>query len=274
MNRRDDRSKEIIIGFVLLLIGFAAMGWQFTNAIVLPLIVIGLVMMFRQLDAQRRSGSSSSQRQSARTVQVRRSNGGSEYQQPGRERIYRHALAAIENAGMDPDEVSVLTTDIGVMAFRGDQEPVIHRTRPVLDDVDYIQPFVELRLPSRAEGNIRFEIVDSDGQVVFVRDEHHPLERGRNLVTPAARLPIHDAQAMHRPWELRVSADGVLLASHSFRWDESTSSVVRRHLSEDGEISSALRAALSESRLERVSLDDLLAEQDEQQEAQSRAQRR
>lgn len=269
MSGRDDRSKEVLIGIVLLFIGLASLSAQAANAIALPLIVVGLVMLLRHLETQRRDTTDEAQRRRY-DVQVRRS---SDYQpQPGRERIYRHALAAIERAGLDPDEVSVLATDIGVITFKGDDRS-LHRTRPVLDDVDYIQPFVELRLPAKAEGRVRFEIVDCDGQTLLVAEDRHQLERGRNLVTPTRRLPIHDAQATYGPWELRVSADGVLLAVHRFEWEESASKIVRRHLSEDGEISSALRVALSDSRLERVSLDDLLADQ-EMDETPGQAQRR
>jgi hypothetical protein len=257
---KSDRSNEILVGIVLLIIGLGFIGAEFFGTLALPLIVVGLVFLFRQLNAQRSAPPTSTSRRPY-DVQVRRSRDS--VPPSGRERIYRHALAAIERAGMDPDEVSVLATDIGVIAFKGGEERTLHRTRPVLDDVDYIQPFVELRLPSKAEGRIRFEVVDSDGQVLLVAEDRHQLERGRNLVTPTRRLPIHDAQAMYGPWELRVSADGVLLAVHEFNWEESTSKVVRRHLSEDGEINSALRVALDDSRLERLSLDDLLGEQEE-----------
>jgi hypothetical protein len=153
------------------------------------------------------------------------------------------------------------------MAFSSDQDPVIHRTRPVLDNVDYLQPFVQLRLPTRARGRIRFEILDSDGQILFVHEEDHEFERGRNLITPAARLPIHDAHAMHGDWELRVSADDVLIAEHRFAWQESTSKAIRRHLTEDGELSGEVRAMMAENRLQRLSLDDLLSQQDAEQEA-------
>jgi hypothetical protein len=156
----------------------------------------------------------------------------------------------------------VLATDIGVMAFKSDQDPVVYRTRDVPDDIDYLQPYVQLRLPTKAVGRIRFEILDAQGDRVFVHEEYHQLERGRNLITPAARMPIHDALSMDGPWELRVSADGTLLAVHEFGWDESATKVVRRHLSEDGEINSELRAALAENRLQDMSLDELLAFQD------------
>lgn len=270
MSGGDDRNKAVLIGIILLFIGLSTLDAQVVGMLALPLIVAGLVLLFRQLEAQQRdSKAASSRARRPYDVRVRRS---ADEPQAGRERIYRHALAAIERAGMNPDEVSVLATDIGVIAFKGDDERALYRTRPVLDDVDYIQPFVELRLPSKAEGRIRFELVDSDGQVLLVAEDRHQLERGRNLVTPTRRLPIHDAQAMYGPWEMRVSADGVLLAVHEFKWEESTSKVVRRNLSEDGEINSALRVALDDSRLERLSLDDLLAEQEEADDEPRRAQ--
>jgi hypothetical protein len=67
-----------------------------------------------------------------------------------------------------------------------------------------------------------------------------------------------------------VSADGVLLAAHRFEWEEATSTAIRRHLGEDGEISSEMRAVLAESRLETISLDELLAPQDEEPREQQR----
>lgn len=140
---------------------------------------------------------------------------------------------------------------------------MVHRTRPVLDDVDYIQPFVQLRLPTKAVGKIRFEIVDTDGQILFIHEDYHELERGRNLLTPTARLPVHDAQAMHGPWQLRVTADGLPLATHTFEWQESESKTIRRHLTDDGEISSGLRVAMAENRLQKMSLDELLSYQDD-----------
>lgn len=253
----SNRDKAVLIGIVLLFIGLAS------DTLALPLIIIGLVLIIRQLEIQLRVDPTNRSQQRPDDARARRPSGGDELARPGHERIYRHALAAIERAGLDPDDVSVLPTDIGVIAFKGGDERTLYRTRPVLDDVDYIQPFVELRLPAKAEGRIRFELVDSDGQVLLVAEDRHQLERGRNLVTPTRRLPIHDAQATFGPWEIRVSADGVLLAVHEFRWEEATNKVVRRHLSEDGEISSALHVALDDSRLERLSLDDLLAEQEE-----------
>ena len=71
---------------------------------------------------------------------------------------------------------------------------------------------------------------------------------------------------MDDAWELRVSADGTPLAVHQFGWEETATRVVRRHLTEDGEIeiSNELRTAIAENRLQDMSLDELLDFQDEE----------
>ena len=248
-------SSEIIAGLVLLAIGLSALGADFFPAILL--VLLGGYFLWRQFETAPRAAS--------RDDGYAADYDDHDYadQRPsGAEQVYAHALQAAERAGLDPSQAPVIPVDIGVMAFRGDQTPGVFRTRPVPDDVDYIQPFVQVRLPTRARGRIKFEILDSNGQRLFVHEDFYQLEHGRNLITPTARLPIHDAQAMHRDWRLRVTADGLPLAEHAFRWQDTDLSVVRRHLTEDGEISTELRTALSESRLGELSLDELLADQE------------
>ena len=259
------RFSEIMLGLFLLFLGASALV-EGGNVFMTLLMLAGIFMLVRQFENGRGIGRSSAPR---RTRQQQTENGR---ERSNHNRIYHHALEAVEAAGLDPESVKVLTTDIGMMSFKDQDEPVVNRTRDVMDDVDYIQPYVQLRLPTTAVGLIRFEIIDADGQMLFVHEERHQLERGRNLITPAARLPVHDAHNMNDQWELRVSADGVPLAVHHFAWTESTSRVVRRHLSEDGEISNELKAAMAENRLQDVSLDELLAFQNEDEE-QTAAQR-
>ena len=268
--RNNRRFSEIMLGLFLLFLGASAV-FEGGNFFMLLLVLGGIFMLVRQFE----SGTAVNVPPvvSRRERDLYAEDEIDEIGAAEKRRVYHHALAAVEEAGLDPETVKVLATDIGVMAFKEDHDPMVYRTRDVPDDIDYIQPYVQLRLSTKAVGLIRFEILDSDGQIIFIHEERHQLDRGRNLISPAARLPIHDAQAMHGEWELRVSADGVPLAIHHFGWQESTTKVVRRHLSEDGEISSELRAALAESRLQKLSLDDLLAEQDEE-EAPSQSQRR
>jgi hypothetical protein len=266
------RFSEIMLGLFLLFLGVSALS-EGINIFMIALVMLGVFMLVRQFEGGRfnlrpRTDSNASARRYTQPPPQQVEDTDDQ-----RRRIYQHALTAVETAGHDPETVRVLVTDIGVMAFKGDQEPVIYRTRDVLDDVDYIQPYVQLRLPTKAVGRIRFEILDADGQTLFSREEHLQLERGRNLITPAARIPVHDAQAMDGEWELRVSADDMLLAVHHFNWEESASRVVRRHLSEDGEISNELRAAMAENRLQELSLDELLDYPDDE-EADAQQQRK
>lgn len=259
---------ELMGGIFLVMLAFAiaAGGGSFLFSSVIGLF--GFYLLVRQFDKTARALPADRQRRDSAPV-------GDLFEdellrQPGMEQVYRHAVKAVERAGLSPAETQVLPVDIGLMVFSGDQEPTIFRAQPIPDDVDYVQPFVQLRLPRRAVGRVRFEILDSDRQVIFIHEDRHQLERGRNLISPAARLPIHDAQAMHGSWELRISADGTLLAAHRFDWVESTNKVIRRQLSADGEISSEMRAMLSDNRLQGMSLDELLEGQEREQRQQRR----
>lgn len=202
-----------------------------------------------------------------RQEQTRVSRAGAEDRQerPANvEQVHSHALQAVRRAGLDPDTTQVLVVDIGLLSFRGDADPAIHRTVPVDDDSDYIQPFMQLRVPMSVNGRIKFEIVDNDGATVYIHEDFYQLQRGRNLVIPATRLPLHDERRMDGRWRVQVSADGTRIANYIFDWARTEDSSFRRHLSEDGEISSEMRALLAENRLQRLSLDELLAAQDDQ----------
>lgn len=179
------------------------------------------------------------------------------------ESVQPHALAAVREAGLNPEQLQVLPVDIGLIAFYADDEPALHHTRPIPDDSDYIQPFIQLRVPQAAVGRVRFEVNDHYRQQVFVHEDTYRLERGRNLVTPSARVPLHDEQNSDGVWELRVYADGRLLARHVFGWEHAQDPDFERKIGEDGEINSELRAILAQSRLENMSMDELLAYQDE-----------
>ena len=191
-------------------------------------------------------------------------------QQPAsaEQRVYRHALESVTRAGLDPDEVAVLAVDIGLLTTRGDTEPQIYRTWSLPDDIDYIQPFVQVRVPQDATGNIRFEIVDATGRVVYVHEDSFNLQRGRNFLTPSTRMPLHDQMELDGKWGLRIIADGVTIAEHRFEYAEATGANIRRHIGEDGEINTEMRAVMTENRIPKMSLDDLLAYQDDEDEQQ------
>jgi hypothetical protein len=251
------RFVETMIGLIMVMIGLSgAFGGQ---EITLLMGLIGFYLLARQFDRPRQESSREHEREQPFE---RRRVVYEEEVHP--EKGYKHAIDAAREAGLNPAEAIVLPVDIGVMAFSSDDDPVIFRTATIPDDVDYIQPFVQLRLPTNAVGRVKFEIVDSDGQVLFIHEDRHQLKPGMNLITPSARLPIHDAHVISGDWQLRVSADNVPVAVHHFGWEESASRLIRRHLSEDGEISNEIRAMMAESRLERLSLDELLSDQQDE----------
>jgi hypothetical protein len=254
------RFSDVALGVILVLMGlFSLLVNQ--NPVLFFIMLAALYYMFQRMRSNNAEQDTTATRSGRnRTVQIPQYD-AAQPEQSGKDRIYGHALDAIAEAGLDPETVRVLPTDIGVLTFKDRQEPVVHRTRDLPDDVDYLQPFVQLRLPVKAQGRIRFEIIDRDGQMLFIHEDDQVFKRGHNLIMPGSRLPIHDAHALYGDWELRVSADNMLLAVHRFAWVESATRQVRRHLTEDGEISNALRAAMAENRLGSLSLDDLLDEQ-------------
>ncbi len=184
-----------------------------------------------------------------------------------REGVYRHAIAAARRAGIDPDHTYVLSTDVGVLVYRGTDAPVIQRTTALNDTADFIQPFISLRLPTDAEGRVKFELVDEEGTRRFVHEEFYRLHGGSNLITPPSRMRVSDIGASQTKWRMRVYAENMLVAEHEIEWEVASTSVVRRHLMEDGEISTEgvkeMRNLIEEQKLTSMSLDDLLAYQDD-----------
>lgn len=246
---------EIMVGLFLLIAGLNALLSGAENILFIVLAIIGLYLLAKQFDQnQKQSDNINTDMRRGRDEEDERP-----VRQGSAEQVYAHALRSVKRAGLDPEQIHVLPVDIGVMVYnQGESTPEVYRTRALPDDIDFIHPFVQLRLPTKATGRIRFEIIDGDGETVYIHEDYHQLKRGRNLVIPGTRLPIHDAQNMNGDWELRITADNVVIASHQFGWRES----IRAYLAEDGEISSELRAALSANNLQRMSLDELLASQE------------
>ncbi|MBL8145904.1 MAG: hypothetical protein JNL34_05920 [Anaerolineae bacterium] len=189
----------------------------------------------------------------------------------GSDEAYAHAVDAARAAGLELSRTVVIPVDVGVIAFLPGGERAIHRTTPVEPDAEFIQPFVQLNMPTRAAGRIRYELVDSDGQTLFIHEENQSLRRGVNLLTPPSRLRAHGGMARFGDWRLLVEADGVPLLDHKFGWAEDSRARLRRHLHEDGELTPEARNLLDEETSgPGMSLDDLIGEQD----ASSRAARR
>jgi hypothetical protein len=182
----------------------------------------------------------------------------------GSDEAYAHAVDAARAAGLELSRTAVIPVDVGLIVYNPAGERSIHRTTPVDMDAAFVQPFVQLNMPTRAVGRLRYEIIDSDGQALFIHEDNQALERGVNLLTPAARLRAHSGMARSGDWRLLVSADGVRLIDHHFVWQEDARARLRRHLYDDGELTREARLVLEEEISgPSMSLDDLLGAQDD-----------
>ncbi len=261
-----NKRNSIALAIFLLAIGLAALFGQSSLMVVLALV--GLLLLVRSIDG----------RQSQHPLDYDNTDYDDERLSRGRQRrgtqgepVYRHALDAVARAGHNPDNLRLLPVDIGVLGFeQGKPQPDVYRTWSLPDDLDYVQPFAQIRLPRAASGRVRFELVDSAGHAVFVHEDIFDLAPGRNFITPSARLPIHNQHEIDGPWRLKISADGILLADHRFYFENAATSDVRRHIGEDGELTAEMRAVLAETQLRDLSLDELLAVQEDDKASQMR----
>ena len=270
----DNNRNTWFLAFILLALGAVAL---LGNSFPVILVLLGLLFLVRQFDSDSSSSNISSQAYDYNyEYEAQEEDDYDDYeifhQQPAsaEQRVYRHALESVERAGLDPDEVQVLAVDIGLLTTKNGDEPQIYRTWSLPDDIDYIQPFVQLRVPMEANGDIRFEIIDAVGDAVYIHEDTFKLTRGRNFLTPNTRMPLHDQMELDGKWGLRIIADGVTIADHRFEYSEATGANIRRHIGEDGEINTEMRAIMTENRLPKMSLDDLLAYQGEEEEEQRR----
>ena len=274
MGDLNENRNTWFLAFILLALGTVAL---LGNSFPVILVLLGLLFLVRQFDSDHsRSNLSGQSYDVAYDYEAQREDDYDDFeifsQRPAsaEQRVYRHALESVTRAGLDPDHVQVLAVDIGLLTTKDGDEPQIYRTWSLPDDIDYIQPFVQLRVPMEANGNIRFEIIDAVGDAVYIHEDTFKLTRGRNFLTPNTRMPLHDQMELDGKWGLRIIADGVTIADHRFEYAEATGASIRRHIGEDGEINTEMRAVMTENRQPKMSLDDLLAYQGDEGEEERR----
>jgi hypothetical protein len=178
-------------------------------------------------------------------------------------RVSQAAQTAMQRAGYQGGDSYVGVTDVGLLAYRGTDEPKLLRYGDVMADTAYLRPFIELWLPYVARGPVRFELTDSQGRLRYADESQYELERGPNTLLPGTWLPLQDKPPGPGDWKLRVMAGSTLLAVHTFGWQAVGGGEIQRYAASDGEISPSLQQALRVHSQQPVSLDDLLAGQEE-----------
>lgn len=175
----------------------------------------------------------------------------------------RAAQQAMQRAGYQGGDEYVEVADIGLLTYRHSDEPKMVRYGDVLVDTHFLRPFIELWLPYRSRGMVRFEFVDSAGRLRYVDEAEYDLEPGDNVLLPSTWLPLRGKTIAPGEWRLQVTAGGTLLAVHPFGWQPVGGGELQPYIASDGEISPALQHALRARAREAVSLSDLLSDQEE-----------
>jgi hypothetical protein len=181
--------------------------------------------------------------------------------------IFQHARNAVEATARTFDLAEPMPIDLGLLVFKGNAKPNIHRNLNIPYEADNIQPYVQLHVPvspmfTSVNARVKFEILDADSQLLFHHEETYALNNGLNLLTPPARFGVHNIQQGERAWQLRISLGDTVIARHSFEWGTMTTPEIAAGVGEDGEISDALRKLVVEQKIESLSLDELLASQE------------
>ena len=130
----------------------------------------------------------------------------------------------------------VVPVDVGILAYENQGEtPALFRESRLPDEAEYIRPFIVMRSPRHARGTIRFELVDGDGDLMFVDETPWELKEGDTFIYPSTWLPMRRVADIGGEWQLRISAAGTMLAVHEFMWRNEGGGTFRAYLNGDGE---------------------------------------
>ncbi|MCL4248210.1 MAG: hypothetical protein KJ065_08700 [Anaerolineae bacterium] len=161
---------------------------------------------------------------------------------------------------------SVILLDVGLItALSGPEGLVMRRARDLSKDDDGVRPFAVLHVsPEDADRRsiIRFEFIDSDGQVCYVHEMNTYLRDGEmNLLADHQMALYGNDRVRAGEWDMRVYVDNRLVGAHMFSVSPSLEDRFPRAAQE--------RAArrLSEEEREQetpLRLEDLLREQTRQ----------
>ncbi|MDX2075022.1 MAG: hypothetical protein SFZ02_01215 [bacterium] len=172
-----------------------------------------------------------------------------------------HALDAVQAVDINPNWASLLPLDIGFIGFVLNK-PTIYRITPIPSTINAIQPFVKLRARHATKKQVRFDIQDDKGAVVFRFERQYKLRIGENLITPPSRMPILLDSPVNGLWKLCLWVNDEPLAEHRFGWETPSGGIVMMPVSQDGEISEELTSEF-EAYMDEMSLEELLGNGDQ-----------
>lgn len=176
------------------------------------------------------------------------------------QQLAKIGLQAMRNAGYEASHLRV--TDIGLLTYRTPNQPKIVRMTPVHTDTRYLRPFVEMSGSQRGETLVSLELFDDHDKPYFVGEIRARLA-GKTRLVPQTWLPLADLEAPIGRWWIVVRVNGMVMAAHPFTWVALHDNDILNQLRNDGEINDELRQAVRAGKFRPMSLDELLADQEE-----------
>jgi hypothetical protein len=128
--------------------------------------------------------------------------------------------------------------DVGLIRLQTEQDGMaMARTRSVSLDDDGVRPYITLHVdPQEADRTaiIRFEIIDHNGEFLFIHEMRVFLRDGEMNIVADHQLPLRDNPRIKSAgeWDMRVSVDGVLIGALGFTVTPSLRDRMRRFSAE------------------------------------------
>jgi hypothetical protein len=154
-------------------------------------------------------------------------------------------------------------TDIGLLAYRDRNTSKVIRNTPVITDTRYLRPFAEISARQRMHAQVTLALLDSSGQPVFIDKNMYLLNPKPTHLVTKTWLPLENLVHSGGSWSLVVEVNDLPLAIHRFGWVGLANNDIVEQLSNDGELSTELRQAVKSGHFRRMSLDELLSDQEE-----------
>lgn len=180
-----------------------------------------------------------------------------------RKEIENQAVAQRAMRRARGEQAAFSLTDIGLLAYRDRNTSKIVRNTPVVTDTCYLRPFAEISARQRMNVQVTLALLDSSGQPVFIDKNIYLLHPKPTHVVTKTWLPLENLVHSGGSWSLVVEVNDIPLAIHRFGWVGLANNDIVEQLSNDGELSAELRQAVKTGHFRRMSLDELLADQEE-----------
>jgi len=170
---------------------------------------------------------------------------------------------AMRRANFNPANSNFRLVDVGLITYRTAQTPRMSRVTPVPVDTRWLRPFAEVVCKRPRQSQIRLQILDSRGSVLFSEESRADTRWAHARFVTSTWLPLEHLQAAPGRWSVVVQVDGERLGVHRFEWVTVGGDEILEQLRPDGEINDDLQRAVKRGKFRKMSIDELLADQEE-----------